>query len=171
MSSGRPPAGAPGLHGALVRNTGYLVSRLGVFASKRFAERIETLGLTTRMWGALNVISSEQMITQQRLGQSIGMDPSSMVAAIDKLESRGLVERRLHPSDRRAHALHITAKGEEILERGRQLAREAQEELLAPLDTQERQQLHDLLLRLAVAAQTLGDWREIKRPGPPEPRD
>lgn len=143
---------APGLHGVLVRNTGYLVSRLGWFASRRFGERIGSLGLSTRMWGALNVLDAEGEITQQQLGRAIGMDPSSMVSTIDELESKGMVERRRHPSDRRAHALHLTPTGRATLQRGRALAREAQEELLAPLSADERRTLHALLLRMAKAA-------------------
>ena len=37
---------------------GYLISRLGFYAARRFAERLATLGLTPRMWGALNVLDS-----------------------------------------------------------------------------------------------------------------
>lgn len=167
-----PMPGSPGLHSALVRNTGYLLSRLGFFASKRFSERVGTLGLTPRMWGALNVLDAEGEISQQQLGRAIGMDPSSMVSTIDELESQGLVERRRHPSDRRAHALHITAEGRQTLTRGRQLARGAQEELLAPLTPDEREQLHDLLLRLAAAAATITGAAPITNPPdapPPEP--
>lgn len=121
-------------------------------AQKRFAERIESLGLNPRMWGALNVLDAEGAITQHALCQGIGIDPSSMVSTIDELESKGLVERRRHPSDRRAHALHLTTKGRQTLTRGRELARRAQDELLAPLDEEEREQLHGLLLRLALAS-------------------
>ena len=145
-------SGAPGLHAALVRNTGYLLSRLGFYASRQFALRLESLGLTPRMWGAMNVLDHEGAVTQQQLGRAIGMDPSSMVSTIDELEARGWVERRRHPTDRRAHALHITDAGRETLARGRRLARGAQDELLAPLDEAERAQLHELLLRLALAA-------------------
>ena len=149
-------SGAPGLHASLVRHTGYLMSRMGVFASKQFAERMETLGLTPRMWGALNVLDAEGSVSQHQLGRSIGMDPSTMVSTIDELEARGLVERRRHPSDRRAHALHVTVEGRATLAQGREVAKQAQGELLAPLDAAERRQLHDLLLRLAVAAGAAG---------------
>ncbi len=142
----------PGLHGALARNTGYLVSRVGLFASRRFGERLAALGLTTRMWGLLNVLDDEEAVSQQQLGRAIGMDPSSMVSTVDELETKGLVERRRHPTDRRAHALYLTDAGRETLGRGRALAREAQQELLAPLSADERQVLHDLLLRMATAA-------------------
>jgi DNA-binding MarR family transcriptional regulator len=146
------PPGPPGVHRALVKHTGFLLARMGHVAAKRFAERIAELGLTIRMWGALNVLDAEGTTTQQFLGKCTGIDPSSMVATIDDLEARGLVERRPHPSDRRAHALHITEDGREVLARGRRLARSAQEDLLAPLSAEERKTLHDLLLRLATAS-------------------
>jgi MarR family transcriptional regulator, lower aerobic nicotinate degradation pathway regulator len=157
------PASLPGMHAALTRHTGYLVSRVGLIASKQFGERLESLGLTTRMWGALNVLDAEGPITQHALGQSVGMDPSSIVAALDELEREGLVQRRPHPTDRRAHAVHVTDRGRQTLGAGRQLARQAQADLLAPLTERERRQLHDLLLKLA-----LGSVSEPAVQGPPD---
>ena len=135
---------------------------MGHVAAKQFGLRLEQLGLTTRMWGALNVLDAEGTITQQKLGKATGIDPSSMVATIDDLEAAGLVERRQHPSDRRAHALHITDQGLETLTRGRELARRAQEDLLAPLTAEERKQLHGLLLRLAMANEPKPDGGEAE---------
>lgn len=136
-------------HPALTRNTGFLLSRVGAFAQRRFAERMAGLGLTPRMWGALNVLSAEGAISQHALCRCVGMDPSSMVATIDELERQGLVERRRDPRDRRAYALHVTDAGRETLTQGRRLAREAQQELLAPLDEGQRAQLHELLVMLS----------------------
>ena len=150
------PAVPPRLHEALLRHTGFLISRVGMVAQKRFAERLEQLELTTRMWGALNVLDAESPTTQGSLCKSVGMDPSSMVATIDELEAKGLVERRPHPTDRRAHALHVTDSGRATQARGRELARRAQDDLLAPLTPDEREQLHSLLLRLALAARDVG---------------
>jgi len=151
LKSDAPVPGPPGAHRALIKHTGFLLARVGHVAAKQFAERLAQLGITTRMWGALNVLDAEGPTTQQFLGKCTGIDPSSMVATIDDLEARGLVERRPHPSDRRAHALHLTDQGRDVLTRGRALARGAQEDLLAPLSREERKQLHDLLLRLAQA--------------------
>jgi DNA-binding MarR family transcriptional regulator len=139
-----------------MKHTGFLLARMGHVAAKQFSARLETLGLTTRMWGALNVLDVEGPLTQQALGKLTGIDPSSMVSTVDDLEAAGLVERRRHPSDRRAHAIHITEGGRETLVRGRQLARGAQEDLLAPLDAEERKQLHELLLRLVIATKPAG---------------
>jgi DNA-binding MarR family transcriptional regulator len=141
-----------GLHAALKRHTGFLINRIGAVARKGFAERLDSLGLNLRMWGVLNVLDEEGSITQHALGRCVGVDPSSMVSTIDELEARGLVERRRNPSDRRAHALHLTEAGSETLARGRALARQAQDELLAPLSAKERKQFHEMLLRIALAA-------------------
>jgi DNA-binding MarR family transcriptional regulator len=159
----------PLLHPALLRNTGYLISRLGFFGSKRFAELLATMGLTTRTWGAMNALDHEGDVTQQQLGRAIGMDPSSMVSTIDELEAKGWVERRRHPTDRRAYALHITDAGLETLTRARRLAGGAQNELLAPLDDAERAQLHDLLLRLVAAAGASAETDPVGVSHPPPP--
>lgn len=148
-----------GLHTALARHTGFLINRIGTVARKRFTTKLDSFGLNLRMWGVMNVLDVEGEITQHRLGRCVGIDPSSMVATIDELEARGFVERGRHPTDRRAHALHLTELGRETLKAGRQLARAAQNELLAPLSPAERKQLHELLLRVALG---LGD--EIKEP-------
>jgi DNA-binding MarR family transcriptional regulator len=142
----------PGVHSALSGYTGFLLSRTGMIAMKRFSARLEPLGLTTRLWGVLNVLEAESGIRQHQLGTSVGMDPSSMVSAIDELEKQGRVERRRDPADRRAHALYLTDEGRATLAQGRKIAAEAHEDLLAPLSPDERAQLHDLLLRLATAA-------------------
>ena len=126
-----PIEGPFGLHAALTRHTGFLINRIAVVARKQFAARLESLDLNLRMWGVLNVLDVEGAITQHALGRSVGVDPSSMVATIDELEARGLVERRRHPNDRRAHALYLTEAGTETLARGRALARQAQDDAAA----------------------------------------
>ena len=136
-------------HPALARNTGFLLSRIGDLTRRQFAENLAPLELTPRMFGVLNMLDAEGAITQLALCRAVGMDPSSMVSTIDELEARGLVERRRNPQDRRAHSLHMTEPGHELLNRARQVARESQQELLRPLSSEERAQLHELLLRLA----------------------
>jgi len=157
--------GAPGVHPALKRYTGFLLTRAGFLASKRFAERMQPLGLTPRLWGLLNVLEAEGGISQQGLGAAIRMDPSSIVSAIDELEQQGRVERRRDPNDRRAHQLFLTDEGHATLSRGREIAREAQDELLRPLNPEEREVFRDLLLRIATAGSEGGP---CARPdGPP----
>ena len=99
----------------------------------------------------LTLIDADPGVTQQQLVERTRIDPSSMVGLLDELEERGLAERRRHPSDRRKHALHLTAKGRRTLGRAREVARGVVEKVLAPLNQRERETLQGLLRKLAGA--------------------
>jgi DNA-binding MarR family transcriptional regulator len=72
-----------------------------------------------------------------------------LVALVDDLEARGLVERREHETDRRAYALHLTNKGKAAMEIISRIAREHRQDLLAALSEEEQGALSALLQRVA----------------------
>lgn len=156
----------PRLHTALLRYTGYLLSRAAASGQRQFAERLAQLGLTPRTWGVMNVLDAEGPATQHTIGRLTGTDPSSMVATIDELEKHGWVQRRPHPTDRRAYELHITDTGHETLRRGRKLAAQAQADLLSPLSESEREQLHDMLRRIVEHVGSAPPWVRPEQPPP-----
>jgi len=146
-------------HEALRRYPGFLMFWIGQRTSSRFASALEPLGLHPRHFGALNVIHASEGLSQQDLGRTMGIDPSTMVFLLDELEERGLVERRRHPKDRRAYALHVTDKGEDTLKRGRRVAGRMQEDLFGHLSQQDRD---DLVRILGAVARHLDE--EAERP-------
>src|SRR6266545_1611181 len=146
FTCGQPPRPGP----PLSARVSLLLSQAGRTAAARFAERLQPLGLRPRQFLLLNHIALAAGSSQQQLGQRLGQDPSGLVSTLDELEQQGLVERRRNPSDRRRHALHLTAAGEEMLARGREVARERGQELLSPLTDEEAELFHDLLLRVAA---------------------
>ena len=133
----------------LASATGFLLSWNGRRTAAGFAEVLEQLGLRPPAFGVLTLIDSQPGLTQTELVAGSLIDPSSMVAVLDELETGGLAERRPHPSDRRKHAVHLTAKGKRTLARARELAADFAEQLLAPLDEDERETLRLLLRKLA----------------------
>jgi DNA-binding MarR family transcriptional regulator len=72
-----------------------------------------------------------------------------MVAVVDALEEHGLLERRLHPSDRRTRTLHLTPAGSDALEKAIALAWGFEALVCGGLDPAERSQLLDLLDKVA----------------------
>jgi DNA-binding MarR family transcriptional regulator len=74
---------------------------------------------------------------------------SRLVGLLDKLETRGFVKRREKADDRRTYALHLTNEGQAILGEIGRIAKEHQESLLASLGKEEREQLAELLQRIA----------------------
>jgi len=130
---------------------GFLLARLGHTASRRFHALMEPLGLHPRHFGVMNIVAAQAGISQQRLHDQTGIDPSSMVAVIDELERMGLAERRPFPDDRRARAIYLTEAGEETLERAREAAGNFQREFFKALTASERRTLHELLRKLAAS--------------------
>ena len=89
----------------------FLLSQVGAHAAAVFADRLAPLNLTPPHAGILRVIRQANGLSQQALGEKLGMFPSRLVALLDELEQRGLVERRDNPADRRSYALHLTRAG------------------------------------------------------------
>jgi DNA-binding MarR family transcriptional regulator len=136
---------------ALLIYPGYLLARLGQASSRRFHAALEPDGLHPRDFGVMNIVAAQPGISQQRLHEQTGIDPSSMVAVIDELERMGLAERRPQPDDRRARAIYLTPAGEETLKRVRAMAAALQREFFAGLSKEEQRTLHQLLRKLAQA--------------------
>src|SRR5215212_9898790 len=85
---------------------GFLLSQVGTHASRRFAQRIAALDLQPPLFRVLNVVDAVEGRSQHAIGEAIQAPPSRMVAIVDELERRGLVERRPDPADRRVRALY-----------------------------------------------------------------
>jgi DNA-binding MarR family transcriptional regulator len=133
----------------------FLLSQVGIHASRQFAERIATVELNPPLFRVLNLVDAAEGRSQQAIGQAIEVPASRMVALVDELEQKGLVERRPDPEDRRVRALYLTGKGRKTLTRGREIARRHEEELTQGLAAADRKRLLDLLQKM-VDAQAIG---------------
>ena len=132
------------------RAVGFMLSSLGHAVAGTFSARLAPLGLEPREFALLRVIGSGEGHSQQAVGERLGVPASRMVALIDELEGRGLLERRPSPRDRRAHALHLTSSGKRLLAQAIRLAASLEGELTEDLDEAERTQLIALLDRVAA---------------------
>lgn len=129
----------------------FLLTQLGTHAATAFAERIARLDLTPPQTGLLRVVALDPGRSQQALAGQLGTPPTRLVALVDGLEERGLLERRRNPQDRRLHAVYLGRAGEKIMGEIRTVAREHDDAVLAALDADERAQLRRLLGTLAAA--------------------
>src|SRR5271165_1249475 len=127
----------------------FLLSQLGAHAASQFAARLAQLELIPAHAGVFRILAATPAMTQQALATALGTLPSRLVAIVDELESKGLIERRTHESDRRSYALHLTEKGKATLQAIGKVAREHQQALLAALSEEEQATLGGLLQRVA----------------------
>jgi DNA-binding MarR family transcriptional regulator len=97
-------------------------------------------------------------MTPAQIARYLGTDTAGMTRLIDRLESRGLVRRRKHPTDRRSILLEPTAKGAAIIPELRQLFRNTARDLTRGFSASETQMLVMLLERLAGNARATSGY-------------
>ena len=93
------------------------------------------------MWGyvVLTALRNEPMRTQAALARAIGADKTRLIAVLDALQQRGLIEREPDPADRRVHLLALTEAGHRAHATIRAEIRAEEERLLERLPAADRE--------------------------------
>jgi DNA-binding MarR family transcriptional regulator len=133
---------------ALSERLGFLLAKSHAIAHAIAEDTLAPLDLHVKEYAGLNVLYEAGPVSQQTVGEILGVDRTTMVAVVDELERKGLVQRARNPDDRRAYALAITEEGLSLMRRARRLLAGAERGLVAPLSPAEVTQLKTLLARL-----------------------
>ena len=114
-----------------------------------FVKAMADVQITPGQFGVITIINSNPGLTQSALARAVGIERSTMVAVIDALEDRGLVERRPSPNDRRSYALVLSEKGKELHRDLEPLIKEHEQRISGDLTDEEKDQLIGYLTRMA----------------------
>jgi len=101
------------------RAFGFLIHDVSRLIKRRFERRARQMGLPiTRQQAAvvLNIAANEG-VSQAEVANWLGIEPIALVRMLDKLHEEGLVERRVHPTDRRVRTLWLTPAAGLVVER------------------------------------------------------
>jgi DNA-binding MarR family transcriptional regulator len=132
------------------RSVGFKLSSAGYVVARRFRAVLAPLQLEPREFALLRAVAATEGQSQQATGERLQIPSSRMVAFVDALEARGLIERRHNPDDRRTRTLYLTADGRDLLGRAFAAASVFEADLCADLSDAEREQLLDLLERVGT---------------------
>lgn len=132
---------------------GDLLVQLLTSAKDHFMSGLAEMDLTSAQGFALHHL--EAPLPMRQLADEMGYDASHITGIVDKLEARGLVERRPDPHDRRIKLLVTTAKGRALRRRIQDQVFDRQP-ILERLDATERRHLRDLLRRAVGEPVTAG---------------
>ena len=142
------------IHAFHAQSFGYALAQLSRLFGESLSKTLEGTGLhmghvlVLATLRAQRELHGESTLTQKRLGEAAGIEKSSLVLFLDALERDGWVERRRHPTDRRAHIVQMTDEGARRFEQvGLGLYRQ-QEANLAVLSEAERRATLDVMNRL-----------------------
>ena len=110
----------------------------------RFPRVANEFGLSPQQFAVLRQLGPGVDLPMSGLAEALYCDPSNVTGIVDRLEARGLIERRADPADRRVKRLVITAEGAKLREEA--LARLFEPpEAIARLSRDDQRQLADLL--------------------------
>jgi MarR family transcriptional regulator, transcriptional regulator for hemolysin len=143
------------LEAALTQSAGYLLSQSSRIFGEKMSRALKALDLSLYEFVTLRLISLDAPITQSKVGETYGIDRTTMVAIIDRLEAGEMVTREKNPQDRRSYRLRLTVKGKKILARARQIAAKEQQDFLSPITSTEWESLRKTLWKLVSSAQAV----------------
>ena len=129
-------------------NFGFLVSDVSRMLRENFRTTTPELGLTLAQARVLLHLSRNEGISQVALSAILEIQPITLLRQIDRLEKAGLIERRAHPSDRRAQQLYLMPRSQPLLKKIFDKGAERQDQVMAGLSEPERQQLMASLVRI-----------------------
>ena len=132
---------------------GLLLARLGNEATARFRRALRPLNLAAQQFIVLKQLQQMGPTSQTGLADALGIDYSNMANVAADLCDRGVMNRRRDEADRRRYVLELTEEGVQLLADADLMLREGEEEMLSVLSEAERDQLRDILRRMADALQ------------------
>ena len=126
-----------------------LLAGLGRDTTARVRRAIRPLGLGAQQFRVLEQLQVLGEASQAQLADALGIDRSNLAAIVADLCDRGLADRTRHEVDRRRYVLRLSRAGERLLRRAEGAIAAVEDDLLAPLEREERERLYALLRRLA----------------------
>jgi DNA-binding MarR family transcriptional regulator len=132
---------------------GLLLARLGQESTARFRRSLRPLNLGAQQFIVLKQLQTMGPTSQTGLADALGIDYSNMANVTADLCDRGVMNRRRDEADRRRYVLELTEEGEQLLADADLMLGEGEEEMLSVLSETEREQLREILRRMADALQ------------------
>jgi DNA-binding MarR family transcriptional regulator len=131
--------------GVLNDHLGYFVRRLQIWVFQDFMRALARVDIRPAQYSVLVVVEANPGLSQSDIAEFLGIERARLVRLLDRLEKRGLTERRASPRDRRSHALYLTRDGLRALKKIKSRAAEHEAQLAAKLGPEKRRMLIDLL--------------------------
>lgn len=116
---------------------------------------IHRLGIGFSDFAVLEVLLHKGPTPVNTIGSMVRLTSGSITTAVDRMEQKGLVERRSDPEDRRARVVHLTPAGRKLISCAFADHEKAMDRATSGLTPEERGQATELLKKLGLAAQEL----------------
>jgi DNA-binding MarR family transcriptional regulator len=133
----------------------YLASQLAKGFARSLHQRAAGLGFLPGQFPILLELWSEDGLTQKQLLERVDIEQATMANTLSRMERDGLVERRPHPSDKRAQLIFLTRKATSMQTEAIRAAMAADQDLFKGFRTFERELLLEYIRRILDNAKRL----------------
>jgi DNA-binding MarR family transcriptional regulator len=147
-TGGRVIETRPVRFGPLTDYVGYALRRAQMSSVTGFLDAMKEVDLRPTQFAVLTLINENPGVRQTEVCAALGLQKANFVPLLNELQRRGLTLRKEGVPDRRSSALHLTAHGEALLKRARELHAKWEEQIAARLGASGREQLLELLKKL-----------------------
>lgn len=117
----------------LADRLGFLLKHAQVELAGFTEPAMAPFGIGGRELAVLSVLADGGSLSQHQAARRLAIDRTTMVALLDGLEAKGLVERHPHPDDRRRNVVELTPQGRQVLGEGMRATHDAERRFLAAL--------------------------------------
>jgi MarR family 2-MHQ and catechol resistance regulon transcriptional repressor len=131
-------------------------------AAQAYAEKsILDLEMCGSDFAVLEALLHKGPLAVNEIGKKVLLTSGSITVAVDRLETKGLVERRAHGTDRRARIVHLTTAGRKLITRAyAEHAADMEQLAAASLTRVERDTLIRLLKKIGFEAAAVSEQSE-----------
>jgi DNA-binding MarR family transcriptional regulator len=133
------------------RTPGHLIRRSHQVAVALFMEDLADQDITPVQLAALTAVVDEDDLDATRLAELVAFDRSTVGSVLERLETKGWIEREYRDGDRRTKRLHATAAGRAKVRSLTEAMRDSQERLLAVFEPDEQVRFQELLAKFIAA--------------------
>lgn len=129
-------------------SVGWVMQRLAKQLNEKMSNRLITLDLTVTQFAVMMTVLEGGGLTQAEIGQRFGLPAYAITRVLNVLEERGFVERRAHPSSRRAFNIFASAEGEKLGPELFAIVQAVNSDFMAPLPAQDREEFRRMITQL-----------------------
>lgn len=110
---------------------GFVLSKTNTKLKHKLAQRFNDYNVTPEQWSVLNCLWTHEGLTPKEIADAIFKDKPNTNRILEKLQTKELIVRKPHPTDKRAYQIFLTNRGwslkDELVPKARQLLEEATE--------------------------------------------
>lgn len=130
---------------------GYLLMSVSKKVKYQVNKELIKEGITVQQWSVIKnicLMSKTQLVTSADLANRIDMDKPTISGILSRLIDKNIVDKKVHPLDKRASRLKLTDSGKEAYDRYSTIADKVLAESIKVLSNDEKEQLGQLLTKL-----------------------